>query len=120
MRVASLVPAALVALFALACGTAPAPNRAPTSVSTSAPRPNVLLIIADDQGYGDFSGHGNPHLRTPHLDRLAREGVAFTQFYMSPACSPTRASRGRGVFGLHQQCLGPFCVANVMDYIGES
>ncbi|HTU25318.1 MAG TPA: arylsulfatase [Pirellulales bacterium] len=55
-------------------------------------RPNVLLIMTDDQGWGDFGFHGNPHLKTPHLDRLAGEGLELTQFYVSPVCSPTRAS----------------------------
>jgi arylsulfatase A-like enzyme len=55
-------------------------------------RPNVLLIMTDDQGWGDFGFHGNPHLKTPHLDRLASESVELTQFYVSPVCSPTRAS----------------------------
>src|SRR6187200_2294194 len=55
-------------------------------------RPNILLIITDDQGYGDLGVHGNPKLRTPNLDRLARESVAFQSFYVSPVCAPTRAS----------------------------
>jgi arylsulfatase A-like enzyme len=54
--------------------------------------PNVVLIITDDQGYGDLGVHGNPKIRTPHLDRLAREGVRFRHFYVSPVCAPTRAS----------------------------
>lgn len=55
-------------------------------------QPNILLILTDDQGWGDFSGNGNPILKTPHIDRLAREGVRFDKFYVSPVCSPTRAS----------------------------
>ncbi len=55
-------------------------------------QPNVILIITDDQGYGDLRAHGNPKLDTPHLDRLAREAVQFQSFYVSPVCSPTRAS----------------------------
>ncbi len=54
--------------------------------------PNVLVILTDDQGYGDLGSHGNRVLRTPNLDRLAQEGVEFTQFVVSPLCSPTRAS----------------------------
>lgn len=54
--------------------------------------PNVILIITDDQGYGDLSLHGNPVLRTPHIDSVGREGVRFTQFRVSPVCAPTRAS----------------------------
>lgn len=55
-------------------------------------QPNVLLIITDDQGYGDLRAHGNPKLDTPNLDRLARDAVQFQSFYVSPVCSPTRAS----------------------------
>ena len=55
-------------------------------------RPNIILLITDDQGYGDLSCHGNPILKTPHLDRLHNEGVRFTDWHVSPTCSPTRAS----------------------------
>ena len=55
-------------------------------------RPNVLILITDDQGYGDLSLHGNPHLCTPNLDSIARGGAQFTQFQVCPVCSPTRAS----------------------------
>jgi arylsulfatase A-like enzyme len=48
--------------------------------------------LADDLGYGDLAVHGNPHTRTPQLDKFAREGVEFSHFYVSPICSPTRAS----------------------------
>ncbi len=61
-------------------------------VAQEAKRPNVLLIVTDDQGYGDCSLNGNPQLRTPNLDRIAHEGVQFTQFHVSPVCSPTRSS----------------------------
>ncbi len=55
-------------------------------------RPNVVLIMTDDQGYGDVGFHGNPQIRTPNLDRLARESVRVANFCVSPVCSPTRAS----------------------------
>ncbi|HPD16950.1 MAG TPA: arylsulfatase [Planctomycetota bacterium] len=55
-------------------------------------KPNVLLIITDDQGYGDLGCHGNDKIKTPHLDKLAAESVEFTQFYVCPVCAPTRAS----------------------------
>src|SRR5439155_15065589 len=58
----------------------------------AAARPNVLLIITDDQGYGDFGFHGNPKIKTPNLDRLARASVELERFYVSPVCAPTRAS----------------------------
>ena len=53
-------------------------------------RPNIIFILTDDQGYGDLSCHGNPILKTPNLDRLHDEGVRFTDFHVSPTCSPTR------------------------------
>jgi arylsulfatase A-like enzyme len=55
-------------------------------------RPNVLLIMTDDQGYGDLGFHGNPRIKTPNLDRFARESVRLKTFCVSPVCSPTRAS----------------------------
>ena len=54
--------------------------------------PNVVLIITDDQGYGDLSCHGNPVLKTPHLDRLYEQSVRFTNYHVAPTCSPTRAA----------------------------
>lgn len=59
--------------------------------ATAAPRPNVLLILADDLGYGDVGCYGATKIRTPHMDRLAREGMRFTQAYTpGSVCSPTR------------------------------
>ncbi len=56
-------------------------------------RPNIVLIVADDLGYGDLSSYGAPDIRTPSLDRLAREGVRLTEFYANaPVCTPTRAA----------------------------
>ena len=54
-------------------------------------RPNVLLILTDDQGWGDLGVHGNSNIRTPNLDELSRSGVTLTQFFVQPVCSPTRA-----------------------------
>ena len=54
--------------------------------------PNVVFLLTDDQGYGDVSAHGNPVLKTPNLDRLHAEGVRFTDFHVSPTCSPTRSA----------------------------
>ena len=55
-------------------------------------RPNVILIMTDDQGYGDLACHGNPLIKTPNLDRLYATSVRLTDFQVSPTCSPTRAS----------------------------
>ncbi|MEQ9440846.1 MAG: sulfatase-like hydrolase/transferase [Cyclobacteriaceae bacterium] len=60
--------------------------------SMSQTRPNVLLIMTDDQGFGDIGMSGNNIIQTPHLDRLSRQSVSYTNFYVSPVCAPTRAS----------------------------
>ena len=58
----------------------------------SSERPNVILIMTDDQGYGDLGFHGNSLIETPSLDELAEASLAMTHFYVSPVCAPTRAS----------------------------
>ncbi|WP_206352123.1 arylsulfatase [Tautonia rosea] len=57
-----------------------------------AQRPNVLLIMTDDQGYGDLACHGNPMIQTPNLDALHAESVRLTDFHVDPTCSPTRSA----------------------------
>ena len=59
---------------------------------SAAQRPNVILVITDDQGYGPVGRHGHPWIRTPHLDALYDRSVRFTRFLVSPTCSPTRAA----------------------------
>lgn len=63
-----------------------------TQAAALAGQPNVVLIMTDDQGYGDMSCHGNPYLKTPNLDELYRESVRLTDFHVDPTCSPTRAA----------------------------
>jgi arylsulfatase/arylsulfatase A len=80
-----------IAAVAAACSLAfdaPAPGG---EKDIQAP-PNVVLIMTDDQGYGDLGATGNPVIRTPNLDRLARQSVEVESFYVSPVCAPTRAS----------------------------
>lgn len=62
-----------------------------TEAQSLATRPNVIIIVSDDQGWGDLSIHGNTNLHTPNIDNLARQGASFAHFYVSPVCSPTRA-----------------------------
>lgn len=66
-------------------------------------RANVVLIITDDVGYGDFGSYGAPDVRTPHVDSLARDGVKLTDFYAAPTCTPTRAAL---ITGRYQQRVG--------------
>src|SRR5438045_1264060 len=65
-------------------------------------RPNIIFILADDLGYGELGCYGQKKIRTPHLDRLAREGLRFTQFYAgSPVCAPSRCCLMTGKHGGH-------------------
>src|SRR5213596_1934373 len=54
-------------------------------------KPNVVVFLSDDQGWGDLSIHGNKNLSTPNIDSLARDGALFDRFFVCPVCSPTRA-----------------------------
>jgi arylsulfatase A-like enzyme len=82
-----------LAILVLACilvvttcfAATPAPNR------DSAARPNVIVFLADDAGWGDYGIHGNGDVRTPNIDSIATRGVRFENFYVCPVCSPTRA-----------------------------
>ncbi|MEZ6133405.1 MAG: arylsulfatase [Pirellulaceae bacterium] len=74
--------------------------------AAAAKQPNVLMIVTDDQGYGDFSIHGNPHLQTPNIDRLASESVRFDRFYVNSFCAPTRAALLTGRWPLRTGCHG--------------
>jgi phosphoglycerol transferase MdoB-like AlkP superfamily enzyme len=56
--------------------------------------PNVIVIMTDDQGIGDFGFMGNPYIKTPQLDKLASESLHLTNFYVSPVCAPTRVNDG--------------------------
>ena len=60
--------------------------------STTGKQPNVVLVMTDDQGYGDLRAHGNSKIKTPNLDKLYTQSVRLTNFHVSPTCSPTRAS----------------------------
>lgn len=72
---------------------------APLLLSAAAPRPNILIILADDLGRGDYGAADSPDLQTPHLDRLAREGLTFQNWFAnSPVCSPTRAALLTGCY----------------------
>jgi arylsulfatase len=80
------------ALAAAAAGTASL-----YSLAASPKRPNVIVILTDDQGYGDFSLYGNPILKTPFMDRLASESTRLTDFHVTPASAPTRSQLMTGL-----------------------
>ncbi|TWT58615.1 Arylsulfatase [Thalassoglobus neptunius] len=81
---------AFLFLFVVSVGLSPAGY---TGELKADERPNIIMLLADDLGYGDLSCFGSPAVKTPHLDRLAAEGMKFTRFYAGSAvCSPTRAS----------------------------
>lgn len=66
------------------------------ATQTGSSQPNVILVITDDQGYGDLSAHGNPILKTPEMDRLHGESVRLTDFHVGPTCAPTRGAMMSG------------------------
>jgi arylsulfatase A-like enzyme len=71
-----------------------------SSVKSFPTKPNVILIMPDDQGYGHLSCHGNPVLKTPNIDKLHAEGIRLTDFHVSPTCSPTRAALMTGRYNV--------------------
>ncbi len=85
------------------------------AAGASPARPNVLLVITDDQGYGDLGFHGNPRVRTPNLDRLARQSTRLGSFYVSPVCSPTRSSLMTGRYNYRTGVVDTYLGRSLMD-----
>ena len=83
--------------------------------SLAAERPNIVLMMSDDQGYGDFGATGNPVIETPHIDRMARESVSMRTFYVSPVCSPTRANLMTGRYNYRTRVIDTYLGRSMMD-----
>jgi len=77
-------------------------------------KPNIVLILTDDQGYGDLSCHGNPVLKTPALDKLYAEAIRLTDFHVMPMCTPTR---GQLMTGRHALANGAYCVCSGRTFL---
>jgi arylsulfatase A-like enzyme len=76
--------------------------------------PNVIIILSDDQGYGDFSCHGNPVLKTPALDKLYNESIRFGNFHVAPLCTPTRGELMTGLDAMHNKAATVLTGRNLM------
>src|SRR5689334_14461034 len=92
-------------------------------------RPNIVLVMPDDVGYGDFACLGNPIIKTPHIDALHARSVRFTDFHVSPTCAPTRAALMTGrhefksgvthtIFERERMSLGATTLAQVLGSAG--
>lgn len=86
-------------------------------------KPNVILILTDDQGFGDIGYYGNPHIKTPVLDSLAQRSVRFDDFLVNPVCAPTRSSIMTGKYsmstGVHDTYRGGAMMASSEVTIAE-
>ncbi len=78
-------------------------------------RPNVILVMTDDQGYGDFGHKGNPILRTPHLDAMATRSGSMENFYVHPVCAPTRACLMTGRYNYRTRAIDTFVGRAMME-----
>lgn len=86
-----------------------------TTAARATERPNVILIMSDDQGYGDFGATGNPVIETPHIDRMAAESASMRTFYVSPVCSPTRANLMTGRYNYRTRVIDTWLGRSMMD-----
>jgi uncharacterized sulfatase len=98
---------AAVLLGGVACHRAPAARLAPGADRRAAAPPNVIVILADDLGYGDLSAYGQTRWQTPVIDRMAREGARLTSFYVPmPYCAPSRATLLTGRYSFRHSLFG--------------
>jgi arylsulfatase len=105
--------------------------RATSNAQTSAPshRPNIILVMPDDLGYGDYACLGNPITHTPSVDAFKKESLLFTQFHVSPTCSPCRAALMSGrhefkngvthtIYERERMSLKTFTLAQMLKTVG--
>ena len=86
----------ILRIIHIACGAVLALSSPVIAAESADRKPNILLIISDDQGYGDFGFSGNKLVDTPVLDQLSKEGAFYPHFMVAPACTPTRSSLATG------------------------
>lgn len=105
----------VIALAAVPCLAQLHPDSAPSAkpLRQAQDKPNVLVILTDDQGYGDLSCHGNPVLKTPALDKLHSQSVRFTDFHVAPICTP---SRSQIMTGRDSLANGAYCVCSGHEF----
>jgi arylsulfatase A-like enzyme len=112
--------ALLTALFCSAAASwlaaAPAVSETTKAADAGNDHPNVILILVDDQGYGDLACHGNPVLKTPNLDALWSASVRLTNFHVSPVCSPTRSAL---LTGRHCRKVGVHGMNGTAQHLSE-
>jgi N-acetylgalactosamine-6-sulfatase len=92
-----------------------------TCFGQAAGRPNIIFVLADDLGWGDLGCYGHPQIRTPNLDRLAREGTQFTQFYVcGSVCSPSRCAFFTGQYPARHRIHGHYATPQQNEARGMS
>ena len=109
--------ACALALILLVGCSAPEAKDEPRANHEPTPRrrPNVVLVVTDDQGFGDLGFHGNPLVRTPNLDAMARGSARMQTFYVSPVCAPTRAALMTGRYCQRTRAIDTYIGRAMME-----
>jgi arylsulfatase A-like enzyme len=116
--------AILLASVAATAAASPLPTLAKQTSRPNSVRPNVVLIVTDNQGAWSLGCYGNPDIKTPNVDRMAAEGVRFTRTFSSnPVCSPTRATLLSGLMpsqhGVHNYLNAQYNTLDEFDTLPE-